>query len=138
MSPNLAFKGKFKLASNLSNVLTEQFNYAKSGGEVKMEVDIDQYTLKKIKDVIASTLVPGGYTPGSQQMALLFEEVKIEAEFENLGEALSSALNVNTNQLPKPNAFTSQIKEIGIKEMAGQFSDGGPDIITLLNDNCEA
>jgi hypothetical protein len=34
---------------------------------------VDQYTQKKIKDVIASMIMPGGYTPGSQQMALLFE-----------------------------------------------------------------
>lgn len=74
----------------------------------------------------------------NQIYSLLFEELKVEAEFNSLGEALTSALQVDINQLPKPAENLQGIKEINIKENMEQFNEGGPSIITLLNQNSTA
>lgn len=49
ISPECALKLKAKISSNLSNLLSEDFDYSKSGGEVLLEFDIDHVTLKKLK-----------------------------------------------------------------------------------------
>lgn len=49
ISPECALKFKAKISSNLSNLLSEDFDYSKSGGEVLLEFDIDHVTLKKLK-----------------------------------------------------------------------------------------
>ena len=46
---------------------------------------------------------------------LLFEELKVQAEFNNLSEAMSQAMQVNTEQLPKPSIFAAQVKDMGLK-----------------------
>ena len=62
----------------------------------------------------------------------------MEAEFNNLGEALASALKIDISQLPKPATQLAALKELNIKENMEQFNEGGPDLISLLNTNCEA
>lgn len=61
------------------------------------------------------------------------KNLKVEAEFNNLGEALTSALQVDPTQLPKLSESVGVIKEMNIKETVDQFEEGGSGTITLLN-----
>ena len=101
-----------------------------------LEVDIDHVTMKKLKEIGGDNINEFGETPPPQIMSLLFEELKIDAEFNNLGEAMTSALQIDLNELPKPCQPLEGLKEMGIKETLEQFSEEGPDLLTLLNENC--
>jgi hypothetical protein len=138
VSPACAFKFKGKLSSDLSNLLSSDFDYSKSGGEIILEFDIDHTTMKKIKEILGDKIEDMGYTPESQIMTLLFEELKLDAEFHNLGEALASAFQIEASELPKPGEQLGALKEMNLKENAEMFNDGGPNIISQLNENCEA
>jgi hypothetical protein len=48
-------------------------------------------------------------------LSLLFEEIKLSAEFTNLGEALSSTFNQDVSSFPKPYDSVATIKNLGIK-----------------------
>lgn len=83
--------------------MNQDFDYTKSGGEALLEFDIDHVTLKKVKEMLGDNVDEiNGETPLNQIYTLLFEELKVEAEFNNLGEALTSALQIDASQLPKP------------------------------------
>lgn len=99
-----------------------------------LEFDIDHVTMKKLKEMLADNVDEiEGFTPLHQIYTLLFEELKVEAEFNNLGEALTSALQVDPTQLPKLSESVGAIKEMNIKETVDQFEEGGSGTITLLN-----
>jgi uncharacterized lipoprotein YehR (DUF1307 family) len=71
VSPQCALKLKTKISSNLSELLTENFDYSKSGGEVLVEFDIDHVTMKKLKDIIGDNVNEGESTPLNQLITLL-------------------------------------------------------------------
>jgi len=66
---------------------------------------------------------------------LLFEELKVDAEFSNLGEALTSAFQIDSSQLPKPYHNVEMIKQLNIKENVQQFTEGDTNVISLLNES---
>ena len=80
----------------------------------------------------------GMETPLPQIFALLFEEVKMDAEFSNLGEALTSAFQVDPNELPKPAQSLEGIKQLNIKENVESLGGEGEGLISQLNQNSES
>ena len=44
---------------------------------------------------------------------------------------------MDLSSLPKPADQLEMVKEMNIKENLDQFTEGGPNLITLLNQNCE-
>ena len=80
-----------------------------------MEFDIDHVTMKKIKEMVADNL-PTDYPTELQMLySLLFEELKVECEFGNLGEALTSTLQIPSSQLPQPAQHLEILKQMNIK-----------------------
>ena len=73
ISPQCALKFKARITSNVSNILTEEFAYDKSGGEVLLEFDVDQVTMKKMKEIAGDSADPHIQTPPNQLFSLLFE-----------------------------------------------------------------
>lgn len=121
ISPECRLKFKTSLSSNVKNILKESFSYENSGGEVLVEFDIDNVTLKKVKEIMGDNVEQnGGPTPVPQIFALLFEELKLTVEFNNLGEALQSTFQISN--LPTPYTQVGTVKEMGIKETLSQFS----------------
>lgn len=121
ISPECRLKLKANLSSNVKNILKESFSYENSGGEVLVEFDIDNVTLKKVKEIMGDNVEQnGGPTPVPQIFALLFEELKLSIEFNNLGEALQSTFQISN--LPTPYSQVGAVKELSLKETLSQFS----------------
>jgi hypothetical protein len=109
ISPECRLKFKANLTSNVKNLLKESFSYENSGGEILVEFDIDNVTLKKIKEIMGDHVEESEQsTPVPQIFSLLFEELKLSVEFNNLGEALQSTLQLNS--FPTPFSQLSAIK----------------------------
>ena len=95
--------------------------------------------MKKLKEILGdNTNQDEEATPFNQLASLLLEEVKVSAEFNNLGEALASTFKVDVNELPKLHQQTEGIKQLGIKETVGQFHEAGPGLLTLIGESSEA
>lgn len=82
--------------------------------------------------------VEEGSTPAKQIIMLLFEELRLSAEFNNLGEALSSTFQQNLSEIPTPATHVKTIKELGLKETIGSFFEEAPAFIEELKKNCQA
>lgn len=76
-------------------------------------------------------------TPLQQIFMFLFEEFKLQAEFENLGEAIEATFQQKATEVT-PYAFAQGIKEMNLKETIGQFFEGAPEFIDLLKESCQA
>ena len=116
----------------MKNLLKESFDYSKANGEINIEFDIDSVTLNKLKEIAADNLPEYQDTQPGQILALLFEELKVEGEFENLGEALNSTFQADLSQAPKPCHVAAPVKEMNLKETFGQFFEGAAEFIELL------
>lgn len=137
ISPECRLKFKTSLSSNVKHILKESFSYENSGGEVLVELDIDNVTLKKIKEIMGDNVEQtGGPTAVPQIFALLFEELKTTVEFNNLGEALQSTFQISN--LPTPFSQVGAVKELGIKETLSQFSEGFAGLLELVRESCAA
>lgn len=137
VSPQCALNVRAKITSYVKNLLKESFDYNSASGEIQVEVDIDSFTMKKIKDIIGDNLDPHSITDPPAILALLFEEFKLEAEFANLGEAIESVFHMDLNQFPKPYHLSGAAKEINIKETVGGIVESVPEFLDLLRESCE-
>jgi hypothetical protein len=137
ISPECQLKFKARLSSNVKNILKESFAYEKSGGELLAEFDIDYVTLKKIKEIMGDNVSEGEQgTPLHQLLTLLFEEVRLSVEFNNLGEALQSVFQLDS--FPTPFTQLAAIREMSLKETLSQVSEVSTALIDELKQSCEA
>lgn len=59
-------------------------------------------------------------TPPHQLFVLLFEELRLSVEFNNLGEALKSLFPIDS--LPTPFTQLAAVRELSLKETLGQVA----------------
>lgn len=138
ISPECLLKFKARLSSNVKNILKESFSYDQSGGELLAQFDIDYVTLKKIKEILGDNVVEGEGlpTPPHQLFVLLFEELKLSVEFNNLGEALKSLFPIDS--LPTPFTQLAAVRELSLKETLGQVAQGSSALLDEVKQSCEA
>jgi hypothetical protein len=71
-----------------------------------------------------------------QLFSLLFEELKLSVEFNNLGEALQSLFQLDA--FPTPFTQLAAVRELSLKETIGQVSEGSGALIEEVKNSCEA
>lgn len=61
----------------MQHILKKEFSYENSGGEILIELDVDNVTLIKLKEIMGDNIDSTKQTPVEKLFFLFFEELKL-------------------------------------------------------------